>query len=491
VKKACLLILDGAGYSTTEHGNAVTSETLPRMFGHMQEHGFCVLEAASEAVGLEAGQVGNSEAGHLTIGAGAVVPCMTKRICIAFDDGSWRDDEGWQIAREAGVLHLVGLVSDAGVHGLARTIVQSAQTARAAGVDEVHVHPVLDGVDSLKGTAPRLLEELRSQLEALNGVHLGVVFGRKWFCDRSGDLDVTRVAVDALGGKTELATFTPESLTAHLSNEVAGEMSFPARLFAGGRPIAAGEPVLITSHRADRARQAARVLGDEHPVLMLVDPGQDVPVQHVFFPQEPLTRGLAHELARAGLRSARIAEKCKFPHVTFFLNGFDAGAEGEGHCIPSIPEGEIPAKPEMSLAEVTDEIVKHLESSDARAVIANLANLDQVGHLGRLDLATTAARVVDEAFERIARAAWENGWTLMVTADHGNAERVEDEGGTPFGSHTDGPVPFLIQPAPGRRTQWRAEHGSLAQVASTYLLALGLEAPEWMEPPLAVLEVEG
>ena len=221
---------------------------------------------------------------------------------------------------------------------------------------------------------------------------------------------------------------------------------------------------------------------------MLVDPGQGVDAQHVFFPQAPLPRGLAHELKRAGLESVRIAEKCKFPHVTFFLNGFDSGAEGQGFCIPSIPEADIPAQPEMSLEEVTEEILKHLEGGQKRAVIANLANLDQVGHLGRLDLATQAADAVDRAFARISEAAKANGWTLMVTSDHGNAEHVEDETGAPFGSHTAGPVPFLIQPAPGTKVRWKHQNGSLTQVAATYLGALGLEAPDWMEPALADLE---
>jgi len=488
LKKACLLILDGVGYSTRENGNAVTAETLPAMFAHMKREGFCILEAASEAVGLEPGQVGNSEAGHLTIGAGTVVPCMTRRICDAFADGSWRDDDGWSVAREAGILHLTGLASDAGVHGFHRTIVQAAKTARAAGVQRIVVHPVLDGVDSLKGSAPQVLGELRGELEAVDNCELGVIFGRKWFCDRGGKLDVTRVAVDALKGCTTLETYHDSQLEKHIAGESTGEMSFPAHIFAGGPTIGDGEPVLITSHRADRARQTATVLSETQPVLMLVDPGQGIDVRHVFFPQAPLTRGLAHEIKGAGLTSVRIAEKCKFPHVTFFLNGFDAGAEGDGHCIPSIPEAEIATNPSMSLPEITDEIIKHLESDGQRAVIANLANLDQVGHLGRLDLATQAARVVDAAFTRIADAAQKNGWTLMVTADHGNAELVEDEAGGPFGSHTQAPVPFLIQAAPGQTTHWNAERGSLAQVASTYLKALGLEPPQWMEPPLAIIK---
>jgi 2,3-bisphosphoglycerate-independent phosphoglycerate mutase len=478
-----LIILDGAGYCAETQGNAVTPETMPGLHRHMAEHGFAVLGAAAESVGLEAGQVGNSEAGHLTIGAGRAVPNMTQRICQDFDSGAWSRDAGWQPAVDAGVVHLLGLLSDAGVHALARTLVQAVAAATAAGVKEVVVHPVLDGVDSLAGTAPGLLEALRRDLEAFPNARLGVVVGRKTFCDRSGNLDVTQSVVDAFLGRTTLLAFTDQSLSDHLAQS-ASEMDFPAHLTEGSRTIRNGEPILITSHRADRARQVARVLAETHPVLMLVDPGKDIEVAHIFFPQESLDRGLAHELRQHGITSVRIAEKCKFPHVTFFFNGFDAGLEGDGICIPSILESEIPGQPAMSLPEVVEEILRHLGDPEQRMIVANLANLDQVGHVGRLDLAVEAAEVVDQAFVRIAQEARRNGWTLFVTADHGNADRMVGDDGKPFGSHTDRPVPFLVQPAPDESFTWAAKEGTLANVAATCLLSLGLQPPDWMEPPL-------
>ena len=481
--RVCLVVLDGAGYDERHGGNAVRPETMPALFASMETHGFAVLGAAAEAVGLEAGQVGNSEAGHLTIGAGRIVPCLTRRILEAYDSGEWAQNAGWSAIAQHGALHVVGLLSDAGVHGLARTLVQAVHTARRAGVREIHVHPVLDGVDSLAGTAPALLDELRQALADLPDVSLGIVAGRKHFCDRSGDLKATEPYADALLGADALPEFSAATLERHLATGVS-ESQFPAHRSAGARALRPGEPVLITSHRADRARQVVRVLSRTQPIWMMVSPGEGIAVEHVFFPQPALDRGFAHELRRAGLASVRIAEKCKFPHVTFFFNGFDAGVEGDGVCIPSIPEAEIPAAPEMSASEVSERIVASLENPDCRVVVANLANLDQVGHLGRLDIAERAASVVDEAFARLRETAARHGWTLCVTADHGNADRVEDAEGAPFGSHTACPVPFVVIPPPGQRFAWSEREGTLANVAPTCLLGLGIDPPDWMEAPL-------
>jgi len=486
VRRALLLILDGAGWRAERHGNAVTAEHLPTLFRRVDEHGVAVLEASGEAVGLEAGQVGNSEAGHLTIGAGRVVPSMARRLLEAHQDGSWAADPGWERLRAHGIVHLVGLVSDAGVHGLLRTIHHAAASAARAGVRDIVVHPVLDGVDSLAGTAPVLLRELLAELLPVPGVRVGVIQGRKPVCDRSGDLSISRAAVHALLGRTHLPSYSDLALARHLAR--AGEATFPAHLCTDGPHLRPGEPVLLTSHRADRARQIATVLAETQPLFALVELGKGVPVEHVFFPQRPLERGLFSELKRAGIASLRVAEKCKFPHVTFFLNGFDAAAEGQGLCLDSIPEAEIPARPEMSAAAVTTEIVRALADPARRAVIANLANLDQVGHLGDVPLAQRAAAEVERSFVRISDAARAHGWTVFVTSDHGNADTLIGPDGRPFGSHSESPVPFIVQPAPGSTLSWSRRQGSLANVAATYLDALGLERPEWMEPPLLRLQ---
>ncbi len=447
----------------------------------MKEQGFAVLGASQEAVGLEAGQVGNSEVGHLTIGAGRTLPSMSCRLREAYESGAWEQNPGWRGLVEAGVVHLVGLVSDAGVHGLARTLVHAAHLAHRVGVRDIVIHPILDGVDSRAGTAPTLLADVKKQLQGIP-VQWGVVLGRKWFCDRSGNLELTRVAARALRGEGKLPRFSKERLAEHLVSE--SEMSFPAHCIEGGRPIADGEPVLITSNRADRARQIIQVLGETQTIYTIIDPGQGLEPEHVFFPLERLSEGLAYEFKKAGIRSTRIAEKCKFPHVTFFFNGFDAAAEGEGICLPSIAEHEIAAQPEMSLHAVTEQILGVLQNDDKRVVVANLCNLDQVGHLGRLDLALRAAAEVDASYARIAELCEKKGWSLIVTSDHGCADCVVGSDGAPFGSHTLKPVPFFARPAKGMRASWVSKEGTLANVAATCLGALGLAIPEGMESPL-------
>lgn len=484
-RRTLLLILDGAGWRTETHGNAVTRETLPQLFTHIEKSGLAVLAASGEAVGLEAGQVGNSEAGHMTIGAGRVVPSLARRMLEAHTSGALAADPAWKRIAAHGCVHLVGLVSDAGVHGLLRTLAHAAAAAARNGIGEIVVHPVLDGVDSLAGSAPALLAELERELAPIPGVKLGVIQGRKAFCDRSGNLEVSRPCLEALTGKRALPVFERSALVRHLGT--AGEKDFPAQLCSGGRALRPGEPVLHTSHRADRARQIAGLLAATQPLYAMVELGKGIEVQHVFFPTEVLDRGLPFELKRAGITSTRIAEKCKFPHVTFFLNGFDAGTEGRGICIDSIPEAEIPAKPEMSAEAITTEVERALADPAQRVVIANLANLDQVGHLGNVELARRAASTVDACFARLAAAAARHGWTLFVTSDHGNADTLIGTDGNPYGSHSPSPVPFVLVPAPGLEARWAHREGSLANVAATVLDSLALPIPDWMEPPLARL----
>lgn len=477
-RRALLLVLDGAGFRTDTRGNAVTERTLPSLFASMREHGFAVLEAAGPAVGLEAGQVGNSEAGHLTIGAGEVVPSTVQRLLAAYEDGSWAADEGWQKIAAHGCLHVVGLLSDAGVHALVRTAIHACHLASRV-VKEVVLHPVLDGVDSPAGSAPRLLEALRTAVHGLPGVRLGVVQGRKTFCDRSGDLAVSERCVHALQHADQLPRFTDEALAAHLAGG-ASESSFAAHLVPGGRAMRAGEPVLLTSHRADRARQVATVLQRTQPLYSMVELGSGIEVQHVFFPTHKRTRGLAHELRHHGLASLRVAEKCKFPHVTHFFNGLDAGCEGQGCCLPTVADDRIPLEPAMSTSAITDALVEAIGDRSRRAIVANFANLDQVGHLGKLDLAERAAASVDANFRRLVQAAHQHDVSLLVTADHGNAEVMEDEQGNPFGSHTEAPVPFFVVPAKDLRVEWQMREGSLANVAASFLDALSLPTPSWM-----------
>jgi 2,3-bisphosphoglycerate-independent phosphoglycerate mutase len=481
--KALLLILDGAGLAAPGPGNAVTPETMPTLFGAMAEHGSAALAASGRPVGLDDGQVGNSEIGHLTIGAGYVIPSTLTRVDLAYRDGAWAESPVWAPLTRRPRLHIVGLLSDAGVHGHWRSMVQAAALAhRRRGIADIVVHPILDGVDSQAGTAPALLASLRSALAEIPGTRIGLVMGRRWFCDRSGDTAVTRVFADALAAGAALPPFANDAVERHL--RAATEAGFPGHLAPGGCLPEADEPVLLTQHRADRAVQVAQALAQRHPVYSLVELGTAVPVARVFFPTEPLPRGLGFELKRADLRSVRIAEACKFPHVTRFMNGLNSDLEGRPIRIDSIPDAAIAEHPEMSIEGVEREIEAAMRTPGNRVVIANIANLDQVGHLGRYELAAQAARRVDEALRRLLRVCAEEGWTALVTSDHGNADRTIDGVGRPFGSHTENPVPFTVVPPPGAAVRWRGRAGSLANVAPSLLNVLGIAVPDYMEPSL-------
>jgi 2,3-bisphosphoglycerate-independent phosphoglycerate mutase len=442
---------------------------------------YAVLDASGPAVGLDNGVVGNSEIGHLTIGAGRHVLSTLSRIDRAFSTGEWAAHALWPVLAAHERLHLVGLLSDAGVHGHWRSMVQAATLAARCGVKSVVVHPILDGVDSAQGTAPALLAELIEALQHLPGVTIGVVMGRRPFCDRSGNLALTRAFATALTGACEHPEFTSAALKGHYPK---AEADFPAHLHPTGRIVGVGEPVLLTSHRADRAVQAARVLAESQPLFALIELDGAVGHDRAFFPSRPLDAGLAFEFKTRGLSSVRIAEQCKFPHVTYFFNGLNHRVEGREICIPSRPDTAFREHPEMSLSDVTWEILGALTDDKDDVVIANIANLDQIGHLGDYDLAVKAAEYVDDAIKLIHSAMCGRGWTLLVTSDHGNADLMMDGDGRAIGSHSDRPVPFIVVAEPLGKFSWVEKTGSLANIAASLLTTIGVTPPPWMAPSL-------
>ncbi|WP_372424331.1 hypothetical protein [Salinarimonas chemoclinalis] len=477
-----LVVVDGIGLADpAAAGNAVTPQTLPILFGAMSERGFATLEASGPAVGLDPGQAGNSEVGHVTIGAGFVTPSALARIDAAFEAGALAANPVFARIGAAPRLHLVGLVSGAGTHGHVRTIERAAVAALENGVGEVVLHLGLDGVDSPAGSAPDLLRALFDPLSSAGRVRVGSVIGRRWMCDRSGDLAITRVVVDAVEGRGAVPAWSDAALAAHLSRD--GEASFPAHR-GEAMPRGPGEPVLLTANRADRAVQVARLLAAGGPVYAFVALGDVVPEPHVLFPTRPLDRGLAFALGERGLVTARVAETCKYPHVTYFLDGRNEFTDGTRVCLPSLPEAALATTPQMRAAEIADAVVGLVHAGRHDLVVGNIANMDQIGHLGRLDVARDAAVHVDRALARIADACRACGWTLLVTSDHGNADRLVDDAGRPFGSHTTAPTPLAVLPADGGVVRWRAREGSLANLAATVLATLGVPAPSYMASSL-------
>lgn len=481
MKRGALVIVDGAGLRSEAQGNAVTPSTMPFLFSLMERLGHAALEASGPSVGLEEGMVGNSEVGHTIIGAGFVPQTSLQRINEGYLSGNWARHRNWDVLSKHQRIHLVGLLSDAGVHAHWRTINQAWEiAARRCPDTEVVVHLILDGVDSPAGSAPDLLR----QIDDSGVAPVGLVMGRRWFCDRSGDAQVSSTFVDAIMGVGTIPVFDGGLLSAHLA-AAASESTFPA-YHRGGPFVRPGEPVLLLSHRADRVRQSALALAEFCPIYPVIEIGSAAIDAAAFFPNVPLETGLGFELAVNGVRSTRIAESSKFSHVTRFFNGLNASRQSErGICVPAIPDAELEANPRMSLDLVLTEVRNVIASEVApHAIVLNLANLDQIGHLGLMEPACTAARHVDAALEEIVADCQHHGWELMITADHGNADTMVGPTGAPFNSHSGSPVPLIVVPSDGSTPVWRSKGGTLAAVAPTFLTLLGLDVPARMNGSL-------
>lgn len=489
-EKGVLLILDGMGIAPEQGraASATTAEHMPYVHGLMQRHGHALLQASGSAIGLDEGVAGNSEVGHLTIGSGEVLQSTLARVREGYHSGAWLQSPVWQRLAQKQAVHVVGLLSDAGVHAHWQTLSMAAQVARQAGFAKVYLHLLLDGVDSQAGSAPAILDELRAALESLqdSSVVLSSVMGRKWGMDRSGNWALTDECCRALMDAGRDNVFSPDALRDHLAGD--SEASFPPAYCAGGQSIAAGDTVLLTLHRADRISQLAKRLNEHCRVLSLIELKQDaVPVDDVFFPTRAYDNGLVRQLKRLGYRTTRLAEQCKFPHVTYFMDGMSPDSEAETIMIPTISDDEIRLNPLMSIQQMTDTLETLLASRDgSHALIVNIPNLDQVGHTGDLELTARAARCVDELVSKVVTWCELHQWQLAITADHGNADHMRDENGKALGSHSANPVPLLLidrhKPA-----DWAAHQGTLANVAASFLGLLGHTAPSHFEPALIAI----
>lgn len=475
--KSLLIILDGMGLSEQTKGNATHAQSMPFTHSLMTEYGYCNLAASGPDIGLDEGQAGNSEIGHLTIGAGRRLDTMLSRVRGAYADGTWAQDPLWSRVAISPRIHIVGLLSDAGVHSHWTNMLQSIELASKSTRDvTVCVHALLDGVDSPAGSALELLAKLQTHIATFCNVELVTVMGRKWGCDRGGDLSITEHCLAGLSGEQVNETYSEARLTAHLASS-GSEWDFPCHVVNKGNTLCAGEAVLLTHHRADRISQLAQVLKRDHEVYSLIELNAEaVAFENVFFPIVPIAGGLIAQLHAEKISPVRIAESCKFPHVTFFMNGLQ-DAEDECIEIPSIPEDQIPSNPVMSLELLKSALLEQLAVAGNRSVIVNIPNLDQVGHVGQLELAKQAAQYVDSAVRDIYQTCQSLGWNLVLTADHGNADCMLDSNGDPLGSHSSNPVPLVVIPQKGRYIT-SGEKGTLADVAAVYLSTLGLSVPK-------------
>lgn len=488
--KAVLLILDGMGLNDDPASSATTASNMPYVHSLMKQYGYARLHASGTPVGLDEGKAGNSEVGHLTIGAGKMLLSSLGRVREGYQDGSWEQSSAWNNSNFSKPLHVVGLLSDAGVHAHWETLIMAADLGMKKGFPAVYIHALLDGTDSQAGTAPRMLEELQQAIKD-NGnenIKLASVMGRKWAADRAENWDLTEYCRDALMGRIESPQFKMEDLDKHLANATS-EADFPHAFMPGGAPVGSGETVILTNHRADRISQLAKVLNDECHVIAMVELKHEAtPIEDVFFPTLPINGGLIDVLKQQGFKTTRLSEQCKFPHVTYFINGMQEDDSARGIEIPTIPDAEILGNPLMSITQLGEEVLKVMEDeSDEQVLIVNVPNLDQVGHQGSLEAASKAGAAVDDLVKQVVASAKNHGWQLLITADHGNADVMVDSKGRPMGSHSANDVPLLAIPCNGRTVHWQQQTGVLTNVAASFLTLLDIQYPDTMSESLISL----
>ena len=496
VPSVCLVVLDGWGLADPGPGNAVAQARTPVFDDLWERHAHATLEASGEAVGLPAGQMGNSEVGHLNLGAGAVVPQDLKRIDDAVADGSLFENEALLAAcaagRESGRLHLIGLGSDGGVHSGFDHLRALIEMAAREGVPDLVLHAFTDGRDASPHAGERHLEQAEGWL-AERGGRVGTVTGRYYAMDRDRRWERSKRAYDAIvhaEGEAPPAASGVEAVRAAYGREETDEFIVPTVVGDEAR-VRSGDAVIFLNFRPDRARQLVRALGDpgfdefdrgDTPEIVLTtmtryQEAWDYPV--AFPPHRPPTT-LAAVVAERGGTQLHVAETEKYAHVTYFFNGGEEGEHrGEEFRVVDSPRdvATYDQRPEMSARAAADAFVDGWSSAGHRFGVVNFANPDMVGHTGVIEAAVTAIEAVDECLGRVVAAVHASGGACVVTADHGNADHMLADDGSPDTAHSLNPVPVVVTAeVPGGLRGG----GVLADIAPTVLALLGEEQPAEM-----------
>ena len=506
VKPVLLVVLDGWGIRPEREANAIAIAGTPNMDALAKEFPNTALQTSGLAVGLPEGQMGNSEVGHTNLGAGRIVYQDLVRINRAIEDGSFFQIPALvEVARKAkasgGALHLLGLVSDGGVHSHEEHLHACLDLARREGVSRTFVHAFLDGRDTPPKSGLGYVQSLERRLREKGYGKVATVMGRFYAMDRDKRWDRVQAAYDAMVRSIgHRATSGVAAVEEAYGRGETDEFVMPTVVVnGGGEPVARvkdGDAILFFNFRADRAREITRAFtqpdfkdfdASARPRLAAYvcmaeyDKTFGLPV--AFEPDQP-TEIFPEIVAKAGLRQLRCAETEKYAHVTFFFNGGrEAVLPGEDRILVPSPRDvkTYDEKPEMSARQVTDKVVEAIQSKQYGFILVNFANPDMVGHTGKLDAAVAAVRVVDECVGRLWRAAREAGMAMLVTADHGNCEMMVDpETGQPHTAHTLGPVPFIVADPDLRGARLRKD-GVLADVAPTALQVMGLTQPKEMK----------
>ena len=491
-----LIIMDGFGLEGPSAGNAVVNAPTPNLDRIFRDFPGCRLSASGLDVGLPEGQMGNSEVGHTNMGAGRVVFQDLPHISRDIESGEFFKNpaylEAMSNCREWGsALHLMGLLSDGGVHSHITHLFALLKMAKEQGLEKVYVHCFLDGRDVPPSSGKSYVEQLQAEIQKLGVGQIATVMGRYYAMDRDKRWDRVQKAYDAIAcGEGTFEADAAEAVQKSYDAGVTDEFVVPVVCVKNAQ-VRDNDSIIFFNFRPDRAREISRCFVDEDftdiqrrtgflsvDFVCTTEYDATLPNVTVAYPHQKLVNTFGEYISKLGLTQLRIAETEKYAHVTFFFNG---GVEevfpGEDRClIPSPKVATYDLQPEMSAYQVTEEAVKRIESGAYDVVILNFANCDMVGHTGVYDAACKAVSTVDECVNRVVEATSKMGGVSLITADHGNAEHMVDEKGDPFTAHTTNLVPFYIVGA-----SVKLRDGRLADIAPTMLDLMGLEKPSEMD----------
>jgi len=500
MKPTVLMILDGFGISDEVAGNAIKMAKTPNLDAIMAKYPYALGAASGLDVGLPDGQMGNSEVGHLNIGAGRIVYQELTRITKSIEDGDFFTNPEFLAAignckARDSALHLYGLLSDGGIHSHNTHLYALLRLAKAQGLDKVYVHAFLDGRDTPPQSGKGYLAGLEAKMAEYGVGKIATVSGRYYAMDRDKRWERVQIAYDALVlGEGVKAASAAECIESSYAEGVHDEFVKPAVILDGNKPVAtikADDSIIFFNFRPDRAREISRCFCDPElgdikreffPVKYVCFTEYDItiPNKTVAYKPQSLANTLGQYLSQNGKTQLRLAETEKYAHVTFFFNGgVEAPNPGEERLlIPSPKVATYDLQPEMSAYGVTDALVENILARKYDLIVINYANCDMVGHTGIIPAAVAAVEAVDACVGRVMDALNKAGGQMFLCADHGNSDKMIDEKtGEPFTAHTTNPVPFVII---SDKAKGIAEGGRLSDIAPTLLDMLGMTQPEEM-----------
>jgi 2,3-bisphosphoglycerate-independent phosphoglycerate mutase len=509
-----LIIIDGFGIAPPRRGNAISVAMTPNLDKIVSTYPTMAVQSSGELVGLPWGEMGNSEVGHLSIGTGRIVYQSFPRITKAIADGSFFKNEAFlaavdHVKKNNSAMHIMGLVSDGGVHSSEEHLYALLEMCKDNGVGKVYIHAILDGRDTPKNSAEDFIQQLQRRIQDLQIGEIATLSGRFYTMDRDNRWDRIEAAYNAMveGVSEQTADDPIAMIQKSYANNVFDEEFIPTVITDGGKPVARvqdNDAMIFFNFRPDRTRQITKAFilpgFEKFPrrqslanlfFVSMTEFEKDLPVSAIAFPPIEITTPLAKVIADNGFKQLHIAETEKYPHVTFFFNGGKESAyEGEERVlIPSPHVASYDQKPAMSTREIKDRVVQEVLAKKYKLIVINLANVDMVGHTGNLKAAVKAVEVVDEALKEIVEATLDMNGVAVITADHGNAEEMMNaQTGDIIKEHSSNPVPFILI---GK--QWEGQNtlqshdlsslrpvGMLADVAPTILQILGLDRPAEM-----------